>query len=66
VINDYLHFIGLIAGSLLIGFMLSAPLMFVVTIGTHYQLKIWPLSDDYLDKFWAPPRGVYKNPIQWG
>ena len=41
------------------------PFLFVVTIGTYYQLKWWLDSDDYLDKIWKDPNRNNKSPIQW-
>lgn len=39
--------------------------MFIVTFGTHYRLKWWLNSDDFLDKIWKDPDKNRKSPIQW-
>jgi hypothetical protein len=41
------------------------PYIFLVTIGTHHQLKWWLISDDYLDKVWKDPNKNNRSPIQW-
>ena len=40
------------------------PLVFMICIGTHHQLKWWLGSDDFLDKIWNDPNKGHKSPIQ--
>jgi hypothetical protein len=53
-----------VIGMIFTGLTLIIPFLFVVTIGTHHQLKWWLNSDDYLDKVWKDPSKGHKNPIQ--
>ena len=56
--------IGSVFGAVFSAFALIVPFLFVVTIGTHHQLKWWLNSDDYLDKLWKDPNKQQKSPIQ--
>ena len=56
--------IGQVIGVIFSSLTLIVPFLFLVTIGTHHQLKWWLKSDDYLDKIWKDPNKGYKSPIQ--
>jgi cation transport ATPase len=42
----------------------SIPFQFIISIGTHYKIKWWLDSDDYLDKIWKDPNTGHKSPIR--
>jgi len=62
--KDPLEVIALVFSVIFSALSLIGPFLFVVTIGTHQQLKWWLNSDDYLDKIWKDPNKGHKNPIQ--
>jgi len=62
--KNLFEFIGLIIGAIFSTLVLVTPLLFVIAFGTHYRLKWWLNSDDFLDKIWKDPNKGHKSPIQ--
>jgi hypothetical protein len=61
---NIIELFGLAIGTILYDLTFIIPFLFIVAIGTHYQLKWWLNSDDFLDRLWKDPNKRHKSPIQ--
>jgi membrane protease YdiL (CAAX protease family) len=62
--KDVAEIIILLIGTFLPALVIFVPLLFLITLGTHHQLKWMLNSDDLLDKIWPDPNKGNKSPIQ--
>jgi len=62
--SNYYELIVAIPNFLILTLAIHMSFLFIATIGTHFELKRWLNSDDYLDKIWKDPNKARKSPIQ--
>jgi uncharacterized membrane protein YesL len=62
--QNTIDLIGLVISAILSALIYIIPFLFIIACGTHYQLKWWLTSDDFLDRLWKDPNKGHKSPVQ--
>ena len=62
--QNTIDLIGLVLSAILSALTYIIPFLFIIAFGTHYRVKWWLTSDDFLDRLWKDPNKGRKSPVQ--